>query len=166
MGFSYKAVTEEEAQKSKEFPLLPDGIYDFIVIESKFKTSRAGNPMIELKLRVTHDGLEHTVFDNLIPTDRMIWKVRHFCAATGNLEKFEKETFNENDAMGSRGMMLVGNVGERPKDDGSGGVWKAKNVVDDYLTEEMIKQAEAKAGADGFVADAADPAELEADIPQ
>jgi hypothetical protein len=55
MSFTYDVLaSEDEVQKAREFPLLDPGIYNFAVIESKFKYSQAGNPMIQLTLRVLH----------------------------------------------------------------------------------------------------------------
>ena len=83
MGFTYPKMTEEEAQKAREFKLLPDGIYDFEVIQASAKTSHSGNPMIEMKIKIRHNGEDYNVFDNLIGTANMTWKTLHFCAATG-----------------------------------------------------------------------------------
>ena len=94
MSFDYDVMSEEEAQKAREFQLLPDGIYDFAVMESKFKYSGAGNPMIELKLRIVHDGDEYHVFDNLIGTKNMAWKTKHFCEAAGLEKEYLAKQFN------------------------------------------------------------------------
>ena len=68
---------------------------------------------------------------------------------------------------------MIGNQPERPKNDGSGKMWKAKNEVEDYLTEETMKQAEAKAASAGFAAPEGAPdtgtaflnPDLSADVP-
>lgn len=169
MSFTYPKLSEEEAQKAREFPLLPDGIYDFEVTEARYKMSQSGNPMIELKVKIKHNGQDFNVFDNLIGTPNMTWKTRHFCASTGLLAEFEAETFNERMAIHKRGICQIGNVGERPKNDGSGKSWKAKNEVEDYLTEETMKQAEAKIAGKGFItpegAPVTDQQFVDADIP-
>jgi hypothetical protein len=66
-----------------------------------------------------------------------------------------------------RGMCEICSKPERPKNDGSGEVWKAKNEVVDYLTEEMIKQAEEKNAGTGFLApEGAPPSDTAfADVP-
>lgn len=143
MSFNYNPVDEAQAQKDKEFQLLPDGIYDFVVTEAKFKYSSNQNPMIELKLRIMHDGMEFNVFDNLIATKMMMWKVKHFCDTTGLEKEYAAGQFSERLCGNKRGTASIKSVGARPKNDGSGQMWKAKNEVEDYLTSETIGKASA-----------------------
>lgn len=162
MSFNYDVQTEEEAQKAREFPLLPDGIYDFAVIESKFKYSHSGNPMIELKIRIIHEGQEFNVFDNLIGTKNMGWKTKHFCDTTGLEKEYAAGQFSEHLCANKRGTCAIGNVGARPKNDGSGQSWKAKNEVQDYLTSEALsQQAKANPFAPAQSKAAPTPAEAE-----
>jgi len=95
MSFNYEVLDEEQAQKAREFQLLPDGIYDFAVTESKLKYSKSGNAMIELKIRIIHEGQEYNVFDNLIATRNMVWKTKHFCETTGLQKEYLAGQFNE-----------------------------------------------------------------------
>ena len=146
MSFSYEPIaTEEEVQKAREFPLLPDGVYDFAVMESKFKWSSSGNPMIELKLRIVHEGEEFNVFDNLIGTKNMAWKTKHFCDTTGLSKEYLAGTFTEHLCPQRRGTCSIANVAARPKNDGTSAMWKAKNEVSDYLSADKIAGATAKA---------------------
>jgi hypothetical protein len=133
MSFTYDVLaSEDEVQKAREFPLLDPGIYNFAVIESKFKYSQAGNPMIQLTLRVLHDGQEFNIYDNLIGTKNMAWKTKHFCDVTGLSEQYLSGQFNESMCANKRGTALVGYVGATPKNDGSGGSYKPKNTIEDY----------------------------------
>ncbi len=144
MSFQYDVMSEEQAQKAREFPLLPDGIYDFAVIESKFKFSQNGNPMIELKLRIIHEGQEFNVFDNLIATKMMTWKTKHFCETTGLEKEYLAGKFNEHLCGGKRGTCAISSVGARPKNngklnpDGTPETWKAKNEIQDYLSSAAL----------------------------
>jgi len=143
MSFNYNPVSEEQALKDKEFALLPDGIYDFIVTEAKFKYSQNNNPMIEMKLRIMHDGEEFNVFDNLIATKMMMWKLIHFCDSVGLKKEYEAGQFSERLCGNKRGTCSIKSVPARPKNNGTSEMWKAKNEVEDYLTPETIAKASA-----------------------
>lgn len=150
MSFDYDVMSEEEAQKAREFPLLPDGIYDFAVMEAKFKYSGSNNPMIELKLRIIHDGKEFHVFDNLIGIRTMAWKTKHFCDTTGLQKEYVAKKFDQYLAVNRRGTCEIVSVPARPKNngkfnaDGTPEMYKAKNEIKDYISEEvMAKQGEA-----------------------
>ena len=79
MTFTYEPITAEQVEKERQYPLLDPGIYNFQVIESTFKTSSTGNPMIVLKLMIwDKNGKEFIVFDYLVGTNGMAWKTRHF----------------------------------------------------------------------------------------
>jgi len=151
MSFTYSRMTEEEAIKAREFPLLEKGVYNFTVMESKFKRSQAGNPMIELKLRITHDGKEFNVFDNLISMPSMEWKTIHFCRVTGLEIEYDNQQFNERLAAGKRGKCMISRIEAKPKNDGSGEFYKAKNVVDDYVSTDTIAPSKTEGqGAEFF----------------
>ncbi len=145
-GYNYTAMSEEEVQKAREFALLPDGIYDFAVMEAKFKYSKNSNPMIELKLRITHDGEEYYVFDNLIAMKSMMWKTKHFCDTTGLQKEYLASEFNEHLCPNKRGTCAITNVAAVPKNngkynaDGTPEMYKAKNEVQDYLSSEAMEK--------------------------
>lgn len=138
MSFNYDVLDENEAQKAREFPLLPDGIYDFAVVENKFQYSQSGNPMIGLKLRIIHEGKEFNVFDNLIGIKSMIWKTKHFCETTGLEAEYLAGSFNEHLAANKRGACKIITKPQRPKNDGSGEFYKPKNEVEDYLSGDAL----------------------------
>ena len=141
MSFSYQPMSEDEVQKAREFSLLPDGIYDFEIVESKFSYSHSSNPMIGLKLTINHEGQEYGVFDNLVAAKSMLWKTKHFCDSTGLQREYAAGQFNETHCPRRRGVCQIGTVPARPKNDGSGGMWKAKNEVVDYLEGKNIAPA-------------------------
>lgn len=147
MSFDYDVQTEEEAQKAREFPTLPDGIYDFAVLEAKFKWSSSNNPMIELKLQIIHEGQPYNVFDNLIGTKNMGWKTKHFCETTGLEKEYLAKQFGVDFCAKRRGTCAIGFVAARPKNDGtrapdgSPAMWKAKNEVVDYLSPDKLNAA-------------------------
>lgn len=60
--------------------ILAPGEYPFEVTNCEAKTSKAGNPMFELKLRV---GDKASVYDNLVFTQAAFWKIDQFLRAVG-----------------------------------------------------------------------------------
>jgi Protein of unknown function (DUF669) len=66
---------------------LPEGVYDFVVVDAIEKQSQNGNPMIELKLMVNGpDGSKNggiRIFDHLTFTPKSYWKIDAFRIATG-----------------------------------------------------------------------------------
>lgn len=149
MSFQYNVVSEEEAQKAREFPLLPDGTYDFYTMESKFQQSSTGNPMIALKVKIMHDGKDFNVFDNLIGIASMDWKTKHYCETTGLQQNYIDKTFDEKVAAGRKGKCIISTQPAKPKNDGSGTFYKAKNVIDDYVTADTLAKTEGQ-GAEFF----------------
>lgn len=137
--FAYDVMSEDEAQKAREFPMLPDGVYDFETIEAKLTYSQAGNPMIQLKNKIVYEGRDYNVYDNLIGTKNMVWKTKHYCESTGLEREYLAGTFSEKLCMGRRGVCEVGTKPERPKNDGTNAVWKAKNEVVDYQGADTAK---------------------------
>jgi hypothetical protein len=65
--------------------VLPEGSYDFTVIDAQERQSEKGNTMIELQLMVKNpDGKNGIrVFDHLTFTPKSYWKIDHFRVATG-----------------------------------------------------------------------------------
>lgn len=103
--------------------LLEAGTYDFEVIEAKDATSKNGNEMISLNMKVFRhdDGFIH-VRDYLL--ESMAFKLIHFCATTGLTAKYEAGTLVAEDCQGVAGKVILKveeQVGYPPK-----------NVVKDY----------------------------------
>lgn len=77
MTFTFTPKTEEELTLMN---LLPEGEYHFIVQRAQEKTSKNGNPMLELFLEVfSPDGDSVFVADYLVDKKKMAWKIKHFC---------------------------------------------------------------------------------------
>jgi hypothetical protein len=66
---------------------LPEGVYDFVVVDAIEKQSQNGNPMIELQLMVNGpDGSKNggiRIFDHLTFNPKSYWKIDRFRVATG-----------------------------------------------------------------------------------
>lgn len=80
MAIQFKAGKPEASQF-----FVPEGDYTVRVIEAEQDTSKAGNEMIKLKLRVRMaDGSEGpALFDYLVFNEKCFWKVDAFLKACG-----------------------------------------------------------------------------------
>jgi hypothetical protein len=122
-----KITPKTEAQISQG-GLLPKGEYDFEVVEAYDKKSSAGNEMISLVLHVfDNEGNYHTVFDWLVSTDGAEYKVRHFCATTGTLDKYDAGNLVADDCKELTGKAKI--VIKKDK----AGNYPDKNGVSDYV---------------------------------
>lgn len=76
--------TSEEPQE-REFSVFPKGEYDFTTIEiNEFEVSKAGNDMLPLKLEfVDENGNKSNVFENLVFTEKAIFKINQYLASLG-----------------------------------------------------------------------------------
>lgn len=74
--------------EEREFQLPPIGEYNFIVLSAEKTFSNNGNPMI--KVRLDLQGADGSVFDNLVISDNMMWKLVTFFESIG-LKKQGKE---------------------------------------------------------------------------
>lgn len=84
MAISYTTGTPNEGGGAG--PILDPGDYRFKVVNAtEKKAQKSGNPMIELESRVLNpDGTEgRKVYDNLVFTEKALWKVDQFLAAIG-----------------------------------------------------------------------------------
>lgn len=115
--------TEQELADRK---LLPKGDYDFEILDAWEKTSEAGNPMIEVKVRVSRNGsgLARVLADYLHAKKQE--KLRHCCTACGLMDEYESGSLNEDDFKGKRGRLRL--VVERGRNG-----YASRNVIEDYL---------------------------------
>lgn len=122
----FTPLTEEELQVAD---LLPDGAYDYKVLKSEDRVSQSGNEYIALTLLIkTNEGKTHLVFTNLA----LIKLLKHFCDVN-SMQDF----YNSGDVAAFRcmdmagGRVLIGTEPEKPNP--NGGVYRAKNIVKDYI---------------------------------
>lgn len=73
--------------------VIPPGTYEAVVKKATNDVSKGGNDMIKLTLDVyTPAGLPVTVWDYLVFSDSVLYKVKHFCESAGiDFEKGELE---------------------------------------------------------------------------
>jgi hypothetical protein len=121
--------------------LLPDGDYDFEVMDAQDTTSKKGNDMIAVKLRVFTNNGERHIYDYLMPS--MGFKLRHFCESTGLLSKYDAGTLEAAHCIRREGIASIeqeaGNNGYGPKNKVVDYVVKQKDIK--RPTEPAVRQA-------------------------
>lgn len=85
------------------------GLYDFEVIAAEEQISKAGNDQIKLTNKLyDKEGKSRTVFDYLVSTAGMAYKVRHFASASGLLAQYERGELRADDCVGKTGRCQIG----------------------------------------------------------
>ena len=135
--FDYEPLTEEQARKDREFPLLRDSEYMFEVWDAKVETSHAGNPQVVVKLKINYEGRDYVVYDYLVNTERMRWKTRHFCLSLGLENEYNNKTFLDH-CIGKTGDAKIKTQKGKLRPDGQS-FYPDKNVVEDYVYNEDMK---------------------------
>lgn len=126
MQFNSKS-REELARES----LTPPGEYDFEIISAEETTSKKGNEMIKLKLRVFVENGEIHVYDYLVAG--MEYKLANFCDAIGRSDDYDDGEINADNLVGCAGKLKLV-IEEAQKDKDTGEVkWPAKNAVKTYI---------------------------------
>lgn len=121
--------TPKTEKALKEEMLIPVGEYDFECVKAEEKTSKSGNPMIAINLKVfVGDGVQYANDWLMTTNPSMEFKFRHFCEATGLLQAYEAGRITPDDIKGVAGRVKIGQ-----KDDAQYG---PQNTVKDYLVPE------------------------------
>lgn len=129
MTFSFQPLTDEEIEM---MGLVPEGEYRFEVAKATSKMSNGGNPMIELVLKVwDKNGSEQQVYDYLVSTPKMMFKVKHFCDSVGLTQEYLKGHFQDWQCTGKSGRAYIVVTKGKPNDEG--GMYPDKNSVRDYI---------------------------------
>lgn len=135
LSFDYTPRAEEEIQKmrnqEKKFELLVKGLYPLEVVNQKLGVSKSGNTVIYLQLKHESNGKKYMVFDNLVATENMLWKTKHFCDSGGLQKEYEAKLFN-NVLCDGRVVWAQVDIQEAGNDK-NGKWWDAKNIVTDYV---------------------------------
>jgi len=122
--------TQKTDEELNAMNLLSPGYYQFEVIEAEETQSKAGNDMIKLTLKVWDEqGKERKMFDYLL--DSMAKKLKHFCAHTGQADKYEKGNLDANHCYGKAGTVQISIEKGKPKPDG--GMYEDRNTIVDYV---------------------------------
>jgi hypothetical protein len=141
MSYSFQPMTEQELNANK---LVEDGTYEFYVIRSTRKISKAMNSMCELNIRFwDKEGKIHTLFDYLVFSNvpLNIKKVKHFCDAVGLIEEYKVGQIPEELGGYSGKFKIFTQIGQEiPKDKlqgkPPGSKYPDKNAVEDYVVTE------------------------------
>ena len=124
----FNPMTEAELQVAS---LLPEGIYKYQVVKSEDKISKSGNEYIALTLKVwDSDGREHVVFTNM----SLMKLLKHFCDVNNIQDQYLSGNLPADSFMNKCSGMVVLDI-EPEKPDGKGGMYRAKNIVKDYVAE-------------------------------
>ena len=137
--YSWDSTVPATAEQ-KEFSVPPIGEYNFMVMSAEKTYSSNGNPMV--KVRLDLQGADGSVFDNLVLSDSMMWKLVTFFESIGLKEKGEELKISISDAVdkctGLEGRLKV-------KHETYNGKLSAK--VDKYLIPTSKKVAKAPKAA-------------------
>lgn len=115
----------------KSLNLIPEGEYQFEVVDANDTISKSGNEQIKLVLKIwDNDGKVRVIYDYLVPLTKMLYKVKHFCDSSGMSEKYEDGTLTSDDCIGRSGRLRLGIQVDKA------GVYPDKNNVVDYVTED------------------------------
>lgn len=122
---SFRPKTDKELAAENLLPI--DPIYDFEVMGAELTRSKSsGNEMIALKVGVfTETGACRFVNDNLVFTEKAMFKVSQFCKATGLYERYKAGNLDAEDCKGRTGKLKLGIEPE--------GEFPAKNKVASYI---------------------------------
>lgn len=110
--------------------LLPAGEYDYEVVSAAEKTSKTGNDMIELRLRIFAGESERSLTDYLL--EAMPAKLKHFCDSHGMSQHYTNGTLHARDCEMLMGRCKVGVEKDRA------GKYPDKNRVIDYVVGRTV----------------------------
>ena len=132
-----KPYTEADEKRDREIArkkwLLEPGVYDFEVTMAEDTTSKKGNPMIALTLRVFGPDSAVVVRDWLLESGGFAFKTRHFARACGVIDDYEEGQLDANRCQGLTGRVQI-IVEDRDE-------WGHQNRVRDYGTPTEKKSA-------------------------
>jgi len=125
---NYTPKTEMELEKES---LLPEGTYDFEVIETSDRPSKKGNDMITLKLNIFGgDGSNRHIYDYIaLGSNFGERKLRKAAAGCGLMDIYNSGALKDQDFLGANGKAFV------RQEDGTV-EFPAKNIVGEYWPHE------------------------------
>jgi hypothetical protein len=134
MKFQYQKYIAPE-----KFEVLPAGNYTFKIMKIEEKCSKAGNPMIELFLKLNHKSSPvGCAYDYILDMENMVWKRKHLLESLGKGNLFETQEFGPNEIqqiLGAEGTCIV-------IQDFKDGV-ASGNKIKDYVAKTESKQTDA-----------------------
>ena len=126
-----KYIPKTEEQLAQE-ALLPDGTYDFHIIDTDDRPSKKGNDMITLKLCVySDDGVQQHIFDYIAMGNPFgERKLRHAANSCNLIEIYDSGNLRADEFLGKSGKLLL------KQQKGTPDFPLPKNIVADYLPHE------------------------------
>lgn len=118
----FEPITKQEAD---EAGLLPAGLYEATVESAEHYTSKSGNEMILLRLKVYTPAGAATEVKDYLMGHAMRHKLRHFCEVIGRADLAESGKLEPEDCIGHTVLAKIRI--QEPKGD-----YRAKNEVADY----------------------------------
>lgn len=129
---NFQPYSEEEVARNA----WPSGEYDYEFVTAESKRSKAGNDMIELKVKVWDStGKSQIVKDWFLGTREGAHKLRHACYSCGMGHNYEMGDVDPEDFKGKSGRLKLG----IEKSDAG---YPDKNVIRDYVVAETTKRQE------------------------
>jgi len=102
----FTPVSEEDLDKMN--PTFEYGKCDFQIKEAKTAVSKAGNDMLVLDLKLwDKNGASRYAKSWLVFTDKMMWKVKNFCASIEKPEWYEKGDIPEEELTDMSGQCMT-----------------------------------------------------------
>ena len=133
MTFLFNPLNDDQINAIQNRTLLADGIYPFVVKSVEEQVSKSSILMLKVKLLVVAaENDVRVIFDYLLATEQMMFKLKHFCESIGIADKYEKGSFEPSDCIERSGKVKIGIQKGAAKDDGSG-FYPDKNSVKDYV---------------------------------
>jgi hypothetical protein len=118
--------TPKSEKEINEEKLLPEGDYPFEISGAENATSKKGNPMIKITVRVYKpNGQFILVTDYLM--EAMLYKLLHCCQACGLEDQYNKGALDPEMFIGKTGMLKLK---IDPESD-----YPAKNSIKDYIKD-------------------------------
>lgn len=123
----FEPKTEQELQTMS---LLTDGVYKYRVVSADEKVSQKGNSYIALKLEIIdkESGELRYVYTNL----SLMYLLKHFCDVNNMQAQYTSGSLAARECLGKFGGEVVIAI-DPEKPNSMGGVYKAKNIVKDYI---------------------------------
>lgn len=134
--FSFNPLSDAEINSLQNRDLLPDGVYPFVVETIDTQNSKSGNLMLKVRIGVFKDmNDKRSIIDYLVPTDQMMFKLKHFCESIGLIKEYENGSFVISSCINRTGKVRIGVQKGSAKIDGTG-FYPDKNSVKDYVKAE------------------------------
>ena len=120
--------------ETKTYTLLKEGEYKFTIFSAIEKTSKSGNPMIELILFVIDSNGRHFyIKDWIVFSENTLDKVEGLCLSINLMDKYNEKKIDQSDLLDKVGMAYFFTKKGQQKPDGS--FYEDRTSVKKYLVE-------------------------------